>query len=53
MTNPIYTSLSINTLKELIELVDNGENTDKKVIVIKFGAEWCGPCIVLAIVIMF
>ena len=30
MSNPIYTSLSINTLKELIELVDNGEILIKK-----------------------
>jgi thiol-disulfide isomerase/thioredoxin len=44
MSNPIYNSLSVNTFKQLLELVDNPDHKESVAIIIKCGAEWCGPC---------
>jgi thiol-disulfide isomerase/thioredoxin len=44
MTNTIYTELNIENLKEILSLVDDNENKDNVAIIIKFGADWCGPC---------
>lgn len=44
MSNPIYTELNVSSFKEILSLVDNSENKDNVAIIIKFGAEWCGPC---------
>ena len=44
MSNPIYTELKVSSFKEILSLVDNSENKDNVAIIIKFGAEWCGPC---------
>lgn len=44
MSNPIYTELNVSSFKEILSLVDDSENKDNVAIIIKFGAEWCGPC---------
>ena len=44
MSNPIYTELNVSSFKEILNLVDNSENKENTAIIIKFGAEWCGPC---------
>jgi len=44
MSNPIYNSLSVNTFKQLLELVDDPNHKESVAIIIKCGAEWCGPC---------
>lgn len=37
VTKTVYRDLSLEQLKEYL-------NDDSKVLIIKFGAEWCGPC---------
>ena len=37
----VYTELSIDTLKNLL---NNAEYKNNTIIIIKFGATWCGPC---------
>ena len=44
MSNTIYTDLSIKTFKDILEIVDDEEQTQTTAIIMKFGAEWCGPC---------
>jgi len=44
MDNTTYTQLDISTFKKILNLVDNGDNLTTKGVVIKFGADWCGPC---------
>ena len=44
MNNTIYTELDIASFKEILGLVDDIQNKDSVAIIIKFGAEWCGPC---------
>ena len=40
----LFLELSVAHLKEIIALLDNGEKSELKAIVIKLGAVWCGPC---------
>jgi thiol-disulfide isomerase/thioredoxin len=40
----IYTELEPGQLKELIALLDAGDKSMRKAIVLKFGATWCKPC---------
>ena len=44
MTNPIYSELNINSLKEILDILDNSDKKQNVAILIKFGAQWCGPC---------
>ena len=44
MSNPIYNELNVNTLKKIIDVVDNSDDKNTEAIIIKFSAEWCGPC---------
>lgn len=44
MSNPIYNSLSVNTFKQILDLVDDPDHQESAAIIIKCGAEWCGPC---------
>lgn len=44
MSNPIYNELGVNSFKKILQLVDNEDHTDTVAILIKCGAEWCGPC---------
>jgi len=44
MSNPIYTSLCVNELKQLLTMVDDSENKTIVGVIIKCGAEWCRPC---------
>ena len=43
MTNPIYTDLDVKNLKEIMDVIDSNDNASK-CIIIKFTADWCGPC---------
>jgi len=43
-TNPIYAELNISALKDLLTVLDSSKKEDNKMIIIKFGAPWCGPC---------
>jgi thiol-disulfide isomerase/thioredoxin len=43
----IYTELEPGQLKELITLLDAGDKSMRKAIVLKFGATWCKPCQVI------
>tara|TARA_Y100000389_G_scaffold7105_2_gene6891 strand:- start:3744 stop:4145 length:402 start_codon:yes stop_codon:yes gene_type:complete len=43
MGNPIYTDLDVKNLKQIINIIDSDDNSNK-CIIIKFTAEWCGPC---------
>ena len=40
----IYTELDVNTLKQLLYKLDDGDKSQQKAIIIKFGATWCNPC---------
>ena len=40
----LFMELSVSHMKEIIALLDNGEKTDLKAVIIKLGATWCGPC---------
>ena len=40
----IFMELGVNHMKEIIQLMDNGNKNDLKGVVIKMGADWCGPC---------
>jgi len=44
MSNPIYNELDVNNFKKILQLVDDEEYINITAILIKFGAEWCGPC---------
>lgn len=44
MSNPIYNELGVNSFKKILQLVDNQDHNDIAAILIKCGAEWCGPC---------
>lgn len=44
MSNSIYTDLSIKTFKEILNIVDDEDQPQTTGIIIKFGADWCGPC---------
>jgi thiol-disulfide isomerase/thioredoxin len=44
MGDKVYTELDVKGLKNLLEVVDNGNANDCKAIILKFGASWCGPC---------
>jgi thiol-disulfide isomerase/thioredoxin len=44
MSNPIYNELGVNSFKKILQLVDDEDHTDTAAILIKCGAEWCGPC---------
>ena len=44
MSNSIYNELNVSTFKELLNIVDSQDNRDTRAIIIKFGADWCGPC---------
>ena len=40
----LFMELSVSHMKDIIALLDNGEKTDLKAVIIKLGATWCGPC---------
>ena len=40
----IFMELSVQHMRQIIELLDNGEKKDLKAIIIKMGADWCVPC---------
>jgi len=44
MSNQIYNELNVSTFKELLTIVDSPDNKETVAIIIKFGADWCGPC---------
>ena len=40
----LFIELSVAHLKDIIALLDSGEKTDLKAVIIKLGATWCSPC---------
>jgi thiol-disulfide isomerase/thioredoxin len=44
MNKEIYTELSINTFKDLLNVLDKSDPNENAAIIIKLGATWCGPC---------
>ncbi len=44
MSREVYTELDVETLKNLLNKLDNGSTDELKGIILKFGATWCGPC---------
>jgi len=43
-TPEIFMELSVKHMQQIINLVDTSKKEELKAIVIKMGAEWCGPC---------
>ena len=43
-TPEIFMELSVKHMNQIIHLLDTGNKDELKAIVIKMGAEWCGPC---------
>ena len=44
MDKEIYSELSINTFKDLLNVLDQSDPNENAAIIIKLGASWCGPC---------